>query len=156
MTNFKKPSLSQKLGQTRQPYMITKPKSDSSSSDKYDSDSSLKEAKSQPGDSSTTISTSKYRLKKWARLIIICFEWCQWAENQYKINIHRFISFAHITDNYKSLEDLHFDFLQHITAQKRRAQMTSPELQSTRELLERGRVRAEMMNFDVNYFKLEF
>ena len=96
---------------------------------------------------------SKHRFKKLAKLVIICSRWCSWATRSYKINLHKYMSFAHITESTKFREDVHYDFLQQLNAEKRRAQMNSPELQDTKRLIEEGRIRAEMMNFDVDYFK---
>lgn len=92
-------------------------------------------------------------LKRWSRIAIVCARWCAWAQRNYKINAHRFISFAHITQTTRFREDVHVDFFEQLNAQKRRAQMDSPELEVNKRLIEDGRIRAEMMNFNVDYFK---
>ncbi len=93
------------------------------------------------------------KLKRLVRLVIICYNWCKWTQRFYKINKHKYISFAHITQSTKFLDDLHLDFLVQVNADKRRAQMNSSELVVNDQLIENGRIRAEMMNFNLEYFR---
>lgn len=95
------------------------------------------------------------RLRHLLKIVLSCIRWCRWAHHAYRISIHRFISFAHINDSFKLHDDLHFEFLQLVSTQKRLAHTQSESTEvKFNDLVESGRVRAEMMNFDVNYFKL--
>lgn len=102
--------------------------------------------------------TTSNRFKRLLKIVLACLRWCRWAQHTYRISIHRFISFAHINDSFKLHDDLHFEFLQLVSTQKRLAHTQSSESPAGgvkfNDLVESGRVRAEMMNFDVNYFKL--
>lgn len=92
------------------------------------------------------------KFKKIANIICMCYRWCQSATKHYKINIHRYISFAHVGRT-KLLDDYHLDFMRNLNIQKRQAQMSALETQANNELVQNARIRAEMMNFNVDYFK---
>lgn len=97
------------------------------------------------------------RWKLCVRVVIVCLRWSHWAQRNYRIKIHRYMSFAHINDTFKFRDEFHFEFLKLLSNQKRLAQTQSATIQEDElnydELVENGRTRAEMMNFDVNYYK---
>lgn len=100
------------------------------------------------------------QLRRWklcVRVVIVCLRWSHWAQRNYRIKIHRYMSFAHINDTFKFRDEFHFEFLKLLSNQKRLAQTQSATIQEDElnydELVENGRTRAEMMNFDVNYYK---
>lgn len=74
-------------------------------------------------------------------MVIFCYKWCKWATQNYNRIIHRFISFSQIVDT----EDRTLKILKELDFKNKE--------DGDSKLAQNAKIRAEMMNFDVDFFK---
>jgi hypothetical protein len=90
----------------------------------------------------------KIKFKMIGKSACVCYRWWKWANERYKLTIYRYISFCQMTD----LVDEQIEFEINIRNTIRNEDF---ELEDVDELLHGARIKAEMMNFNKDFYKAQ-